>query len=112
MRIPRIPYWPLLLGPWLSLGLGFLLNFVVMGVNNGWMPVQVPGCTGGEALSQIHRCMAHADHLKFLADWLVIRGLGIASIGDVFEWAYQATQFPAMIIWLTLILKDHQDGRL
>jgi len=56
--------------------------------------------------------MAHADHLKFLADWLVIRGLGIASIGDVFEWAYQATQFPAMIIWLTLILKDHQDGRL
>lgn len=110
MKIPKIkiPYWPLIAGPWLLFGLGFISNAIVMAVNNGQMPVQFPGgCPeGGFGEDIIHSCMTHATHLKFLADWVVIRGVGIASPGDFLEWLCEATYLPALYAWFALVVKE------
>lgn len=110
MRIPRIPYWPLILGPWLSLGLGYALNFIVMGTNHGQMPILCPPGFEIDPGDFIHCAMTHATHLKILADWLVIRGLGIASPGDIFEWAGGFAFIPGLSAWLALVLKDYNDS--
>jgi hypothetical protein len=108
VRIPKISYWPLLLGPWLSFGLGLVMNALVMAVNNGQMPVQFPGgCpVGGFGDDIIHSCMTSTTHLKFLCDWIVIRGVGIASPGDFFEWAWELTWLPMLSTWIGFIIKD------
>lgn len=90
------------------LGLGFALNFIVMGVNQGQMPVLWPSSVPWDS-DGIHSVMTSASHLKFLADWLVIRGLGIASIGDLLEWTYGLTVIPALAAWVALVLKDYQE---
>ena len=103
----KIPYWPLLLGPGLLFGLGFLSNAIVMAVNHGQMPVLWPGGCTPETMEGdlIHSCMTHATHLKFLADWVVIRGFGIASPGDFCEWAYEYIAMPAHLIWALLMIE-------
>lgn len=115
MKLPKIPYWPLLIGPTLLFGIGFAMNAVVMAANGGQMPVLIPGgCTTDiqNALlneeMRIHSCMTSATHLKFLADWIVIRGIGIASPGDFLEWLCEATQVPAFILWVAAMIKDKQ----
>lgn len=108
----KIPHWPFLFGSWISLGVGFLMNKIVMAFNNGQMPVLIPGgCDNTDELAGdlIHSCMTHATHLKFLADWGMLNGVGIASPGDFFLWAGQNTWQFGLIIWLTLMIKEHND---
>ena len=110
----RIPYWYLLLGPSLMFGIGFFLNAFVMALNHGQMPVLMPdACSFGNVVNGqfpgdwVHVCMNHATHLKFLADWIVINGMGIASPGDFFEWAWEYSYLPSLLIWATLMVRDH-----
>lgn len=83
-----------------------------MAANKGQMPVLAPGGDNSifDPSDLIHCAMTSATHLKFLADWIVIRDLGIASPGDFFEWAYQLSCFPALIAWITLVLKDYNES--
>jgi len=110
MKMPRIPYGYLLLGPSIASAVGFLSNAIVMGVNNGAMPVLYSG--GCPAFNErygddiLHSCMTHATHLKVLADWIMIRGLGAASPGDFLEWLYDVTYVPSLVAWAALILRD------
>jgi hypothetical protein len=105
-----IPYWPLLTGPALFFGIGFAMNAIVMAANHGQMPVLWPGGCPQDGVSEdvfpIHACMSAATHLKFLADWIVIRGLGVTSPGDFFEWLSDATLMPALYMWLALVIRD------
>ena len=95
-------------------GLGLTLNAIVCGVNGSSMPVQVPiGFDGGNGTGcpidpqdWIHHCMTAQTHLKILADWIAIRGVGIASIGDLFEWAGDALQIPGFIACVVCAFKD------
>jgi hypothetical protein len=113
VKIPRIPYWELLIGPWLALGLGFLSNALVMAANGGQMPVLMPPGFGGiPADDWIHCVMTAQTHLKFLADWIVIRDMGIASPGDFLEWAYELSVTPLFVAWGALTLKKHHDAEV
>ena len=104
----RIPYAALLLGPSLLFAIGFALNAFVMAANHGQMPVLWPGggCIIDPDKDLLHSCMTAGTHLKFLADWIVIRGLGIASPGDFGEWACDAALWPAITAWVALVIKD------
>lgn len=108
MRLPKIPYKILLAAPWLAYGLGSALNFIAVGINGGLMPVQ--GYVGviGDG---IHQGWSASTHLKFLCDWLLLPGLGTASVGDLFLWGWEATWLPALSAWVALILKDNSDGQ-
>ena len=109
-RLPKVPYAWLLLGPWILFGVGFAMNAFVMAMNGGQMPVLWPGgCSGmptnGDDI--VHSCMTHATHFKWLADWIVINHVGVASPGDFLEWAWGFIQGPTFIAWIALIIKDH-----
>lgn len=54
----------------------------------------------------IHTCMTHATHLKVLCDWIIIPGMGIASIGDAFVTVCEYTMWPAPFLWAFLMIKD------
>lgn len=110
MRI-KIPYWPLLLGPSLAVGLGMLMNAVVIAANHHTMPVLVTSCeqsSVGWAMSgdNVHACMDQLSRFKFLADWFYIPGLGTASPGDFFEWASELAWYPSLAIWASLMIRD------
>lgn len=109
----KIPYWPLLVVPSLAFGIGFCLNAIVMSANNGQMPVLFPGGCPADGLGDdfIHTCMTQATHIKFLADWVVIRHLGIASPGDFFEWFHEATFWPSLTAWVALVVSDASKSR-
>lgn len=101
----KIPYWYVAATPWILFGAGFLMNAVVMAFNGAQMPVLLPG--GHNVISDediVHTAMTATTHLRFLADWIVINDVGIASPGDFLEWLYSYTWMPAAIAWLTLIL--------
>lgn len=108
MKLIRIPYWYLLLGPTLLGALGFLLNASVMAANHGQMPVLIPGGCGMDVTvaDALHSCMTATTHLKFLADWLVIKDMGVASPGDFLEWADDAALVPCLAAWIALIFKE------
>jgi Family of unknown function (DUF5317) len=107
----KIPFWYLLFGPILLFALGFTMNATVMAANHGQMPVLFPGgCTADvqerlgleqaiEGMS-VHSCMTKETRLKFLADWIVIRHLGVASPGDLLEWASDSTTTIGLILWI------------
>lgn len=108
-RLSKIPYLSLLIGPTLLFGIGFALNAIVMAVNGGPMPVHFTGCMNMlDPQDMLHSCMTSATHLKILADWIVIKGLGIASPGDLLEWASDITTMPGLIAWVTMIIRDYQ----
>jgi len=86
--------------------LGFILNAVVMAANHSQMPVQMPGGMVLDSEDIVHCTMTSATHLKFLADWIVINGQGIASPGDFFIWAGEYLQIPLFWAWLALIVSD------
>lgn len=107
----QIPYRLFLFGPLLLMAIGFTSNAVVIAANGGTMPVLESGCTNDEFAGeidregmQVHSCMTKATRLKFLADWILIRHLGIASPGDFFEWAFELTYQPAWLIWCVLMI--------
>lgn len=108
----KIPYWPILFGPALAFGIGFGLNALVMAVNGNQMPVLVPGgCYDQMFLlldDHIHTCMTSATHLKFLADWIVIRKLDlVASPGDLFIWLCEKTFLYAQVVWAMLMILNY-----
>lgn len=95
--------------------IGFASNAIVMAANGGMMPVLTAGGCTPEAIAlyaeeeetegmQTHSCMTKASRLKFMADWIVIRHLGIASPGDFFEWAFNLTFKPGLLIWCLLMI--------
>jgi hypothetical protein len=105
VKLPKIPYLWLLVSPYLLFAFGFALNALVCAVNGSSMPVQVPaadmanGCPIDPS-DWIHHCMTAQSHLKFLADVIAVRGLGIASVGDFFEWGGETSMVPAFFMWL------------
>jgi hypothetical protein len=124
MRVPHL-FW--LVGPCVLFAIGFLLNAGVMAVNGGSMPVEWPKCVANQPLPSLpsgedttaagyilstidpdpfHSCMNPKSHLKFLADWIVIRDDGIYSPGDFLEMTYGITVFPSFLIWIVLIICD------
>lgn len=105
----KIPYASLLLGPTALFALGFAINALVMAVNHGQMPVLVPGgCSPSDMADDlIHSCMVAGTHLKFMADWIVIRHLGVASPGDFFEWGGDAAFWPSLVLWIGFMIRDH-----
>lgn len=108
--IAKIPFWELLVLPACTWCLGAFLNVFVIAMNKGQMPVLWPGgCStweGDDADIMIHRCMIHADKLKFLCDWIVINGYGIASPGDILLWASMYYGTYCYILWAFLTFKD------
>lgn len=108
----KIPFAPLLLGPSLSLGLGFTMNALVMAANGGQMPVLFPGgCEAAkEYLDFVHSCMTPATRLKFLADWIVMHS-GVASPGDFFLWLSDRTLWPGLILWAALMIYKSNEQR-
>ena len=106
----RIPYWYLLLGPTLCYFIGFLMNAFVMVINKNQMPVLFPGWIPyGLEDDIVHAPMTHATHLRFLADWIFVKHVGIASPGDFFEWVYDQTYATCMILWIAFVIKDHTE---
>jgi hypothetical protein len=111
MKFPKIPYWPLLSGPTILFGVGFLMNAIAVGVNHGQMPVQYPGgsMAGFSSVDSgdvVHCAMTAATHLKVICDWILINGVGIASPGDCLEWAFDATVMPCLYAWAALMIAD------
>jgi hypothetical protein len=103
----KIPNWQFLVIPAAAFAIGFLSNAIVMAANHGQMPVLLPGGMTIDSDDLIHSAMTAQTHLKFLADWIVIRGLGIASPGDFGEWLFDATFIPAFAIWVWARIQEH-----
>ena len=103
----RIPHWPFLVVPALSFALGFLLNKITMAFNGGQMPVLMPGGCANGLDDMLHSCMTHASHLRWLADWAFVNGLGVASPGDLLIWIGQGTWDYAFVVWVAFIVYDH-----
>jgi hypothetical protein len=103
----KIPRWTLVTVPVACFCFGFALNAIVMAANGGSMPVLMPQghCELIDADDIIHSCWSSSVHLRFLADWVVIRGLGVASPGDFFEWFAGTVGGPSLIAWAALILQ-------
>ena len=111
MKVLKIPHWPLALGPWLALAVGMASNALVMALNHSQMPVNMPPGLLLSPEDWIHSVMTSATHLKVLADWIVIRGVGIASPGDLGIWAWEYSYIPAAIAWVTMVIRDHNDAK-
>jgi|SRR5208337_3545785 len=109
MKKSRV-YLTLALGPALIWGIGFLMNAVVMALNGGSMPVQIHNCTpdifiDAEGPNAIHSCMVATSHLKFLADWIYIRGYEVvASPGDGLELFAELVWKPFLFMLLGLFI--------
>lgn len=87
------------------------MNAIVMAANHGQMPVLIPGLVSGACpldpdSDWIHSCMNAGTHLKFLADWVVIRHFGIASPGDFFLWGGDNAFWPCLVTWIGFIIRD------
>jgi Family of unknown function (DUF5317) len=102
-RIIKEAYLWILMLPFISFALGFIMNESVIAANRRIMPVLEPICTE-EMFDGIHRCMQHTDHLKWLADWITFVGLGMFSPGDLFIIAYQYLAPYCAVIWATLLI--------
>lgn len=114
MKLLKVPYLALLVGPAVLFGTGILMNALVMAANGGTMPVLWPGgCTPGllDPTDPFHSCMVQATHLKWLSDWVILKSVGIASPGDFLEWASDYCTIPAFAMWLALIVKKHNDAK-
>ena len=111
MKLPRIPHAWLLFIPPAMFALGFALNAIVMGANGAQMPVMVPGgdCSLIPSEDVLHSCATVHTQLKFLSDWIVVPHMGVASLGDFFEWAFDQTMIPAFTAWMALVIKEHHD---
>lgn len=102
----RLPYWQLLLLPSLAIVLGFTMNALVMAANHASMPVLTPVGISWSPEDWLHHNMTPATHLKLLADWIVIRGEGIASLGDFLLWGGDKTREICWIVWAALVIRD------
>ena len=100
--------WVLLAPPLLFL-VGAALNQIVMAANHGLMPVQVQGgCMPGTGDGAGHVCMDANTHLKFLADWIQLH-IGTASIGDTLIWLGDWLWYPAIFLWVGMMLERERN---
>jgi Family of unknown function (DUF5317) len=106
----KLPAWTLILLPTLILYIGVSLNKVVMAVNHGKMPVMLEPCDekmfAEEEPFVTHRCMTRDTHLNFLGDWIVLRNVGIESLGDVLMDVGALGLSPCFWIWIGFVLDD------
>lgn len=112
LRHIRIPYWYLLLIPYIAFALGFAMNTMATAFNGSQMPVL--GCSSTfviDADDIHHVCMTAATHLKILTDWIFIPGLGTASPGDLLEMVMYDLGLPAMFGWVALVIRDYSGYR-
>lgn len=113
MKLPRIPYWPFLLGPFLIYGLGYLMNAVVIAANGGQMPVLFPGgCPDPKLMAEdvIHVCMDASTRLSFLADWMFLiqqEKVNMYSPGDFLVIASRTWKDASILTWAVLMIKDY-----
>jgi len=107
----RIPYWPILAVPSLSIMLGFFLNAIVMAANGGQMPVLVPGgnCSLIDSQDILHVCMNAHTHLKILADWISFYD-SMTSLGDFFLLFGKHFYIPALYTWAVLVIRDYREN--
>lgn len=105
MKRIRIPYWPLLILPWLSYGFGYMCNAITVAANRGVMPVLMPNCKV-DPDDTAHACMTVASHLKWLSDWAYVPQVGWYSTGDFFLWAGASTWEVCLLLWIALIIRD------
>jgi Family of unknown function (DUF5317) len=114
------PYWYYLFLPTALYYFGWGLNILATTVNRGTMPVHfsqqywdmwaLAGASikGGDLVDDVHSVMKHSDHLKFLADWIQIRGIGTASIGDFFIYLGSTLQLPGLAAYIACIFEDNK----
>jgi hypothetical protein len=98
----KIPAWTLLVLPTLVFALGFTCNEVAVAANGGAMPALIYGCTQdliNETPPIIHTCFHAGVHLKFLCDWILLRGDGYYSPGDFGIMFGTHTFYPGIIAW-------------
>jgi hypothetical protein len=109
----KLSPWLMLAVPWAAWYFGFALNAIAVAANHGAMPVLFPQVLlelGVSTLAlakhgdYIHSVMTPQTHLKVLCDWILVRGEGIFSIGDIFELFGELTQPIAPVMFLTLVL--------
>lgn len=112
----------LMCGPTAMWGTGFAMNALVMAANHSLMPVEFPSAylppeidltTQNLVMHEIehegmpvHSVADENTRLRFLDDWIVVRGQGYYSPGDLFEMAGEATNTPALIILGTLLFAE------
>lgn len=106
-----IPYWKILLGPYILYGIGLALNALAVAAGHGQMMVLWPGgCgTGFGGDDPIHGCMTAATHFKIISDWIYLPRMGMASIGDVFLITSNYLQNFCLYVWIALVIKDYND---
>ena len=113
----KFPFWYLIVLPTALFVIGFALNTLVMTANDNQMPVYAPGgCQTVFAQSMLfvdsdylHVCMTPDTHLKVLADYIIVRDVGIYSPGDFLEETFLHTWDYALIAWIVLILKKFNE---
>jgi hypothetical protein len=89
------------------------MNAAVVAKNGGVMPVLMTPCSADTLDGDpIHVCWSKDTKWKFLADWVVIHNVGVASPGDFFEWTYEKTFIPALFAWFILTAKDRNRGSI
>lgn len=118
MKLYRsISYKWLLITPFASWGLGFFLNWLVMHVNGGQMPVLMPGgCSADDLDTDAHHvaiwtCMTASSHLKILGDIIYLRAEGIVlSVGDLFQMFSDLVKVPFLSAWIALTIEKVQRG--
>lgn len=95
--------------PYILFAVGFGSNALVCAFNGGQMPVQEPGaCHLDPSDDPLHVCMDHNTHMKMLADWILIPNVGVASPGDLLEWAFAYTKTELLWLWLGLTLSGFE----
>lgn len=105
----RIPFWQFLIFPFLLKVFGAAMNVIVMARNGNQMPVFMPGGCDPRQMAledSVHVCMTPLTHWKFMADWIHINGLGIASIGDLFIWSSDYLSLYCVIVWAVLVIQE------
>ena len=120
-KLPRLtpskylPYWYLLLGPWMFYWLGAVSNIVVVTANHQRMPVRYLDDECPEGLMKdpdmLHTCFTKDTHLKVLADWLRVPGrnpdsISFTSIGDLLLTVGEQSWLAGLAAWVALILRD------
>jgi hypothetical protein len=114
------PYWPYLLAPTALYYFGYFQNVLVITANQGTMPVHFPHAfwsavatsnlhvSAGTLVDAVHRVMQPSDHLKWLADWIQLRGVGTASPGDMAIWLGETTKWPGIAAYLALVWRGNK----
>ena len=100
----------ILLAPPLLWVVGAGMNAIVMGVNNGQMPVLWPGGCERMPVDGLHVCMTAQTHLRVIADWIVMHN-GVASPGDMILYLSDMIWYPTIAAWALLMNERLRNAR-